>query len=298
MTVAMPIGTATAFVLTGHYFNDKSMLGDNRENLNDLLKTQSIIFTSVYLFFQIVFREKPEHPPSAVAEAPIENRRFGEVFSVMKENRAFMLLCISFALMFGFYVSLGNLISSIFSPFGLSPSEISLLGLYLLVAGIVGAVVISAFVDRTGTYKMTMIVLSLLNTIFLTAVNQTVYHIDYSYALFLASLILMGFSSVSYIPLCFSFAAEVTFPLQPALINGAMLLAGQLSAFVQSLAFSFCIDVLTTDKDGVPLPDDVLLQKRQDRVWWTLFIMIGITAIALIINLFIKEDLRRLNYDK
>ena len=176
--------------------------------------------------FQIVFREKPEHPPSAVAEAPIENRRFGEAFCVMRENTAFMLLCLSFALMFGFYVSLGNLISSIFSPFGLSPYEISMLGLYLLVAGIIGAVVVGAFVDRTGTYKMTMIVLSLLNTIFLTAVNQTVYHIDNSYTLFLVSLILMGFSSVSYIPLCFSFAAEVTFPLQPALINGAMLLAG------------------------------------------------------------------------
>ena len=30
LTVAMPIGTATAFVLTGHYFNDESMLGDNK----------------------------------------------------------------------------------------------------------------------------------------------------------------------------------------------------------------------------------------------------------------------------
>ena len=64
------------------------------------------------------------------------------------------------------------------------------------------------------------------------------------------------------------------------------------------MLYTFCIDVLTTDKDGVPYPDDVLLRKRQDRVWWTFFIMIGITTIALLINLFIKEDLRRLNYDK
>ena len=89
----------------------------------------------------------------------------------MKENTSFMLLCLSFALMFGFYVSLGNLISSIFSPFGLNPTEISLLGLYLLVSGIVGAIVMGAFVDKTGYYKVTIIVLSLLNTIFLTAVN-------------------------------------------------------------------------------------------------------------------------------
>ena len=85
-----------------------------------------------------------------------------------------MLLCLSFALLFGFYVSFGNLISSIFTPFGLTPNEISMVGLYLLVAGILGALVIGAFVDRTGLYKTTTICLCLANIIFLATVNQTV----------------------------------------------------------------------------------------------------------------------------
>lgn len=124
-----------------------------------------------------------------------------------------MLLCLTFALMFGFYISLGNLISSIFTPFGLSPNEISMVGLYLLIAGIIGAICVGVLVDRTGAYKITMLVLSVMNLVFLIIVNQTVYHLDYSYALFLVSLLLMGFSSVSFIPLAFSFAAELTFPL-------------------------------------------------------------------------------------
>ena len=137
-----------------------------------------------------------------------------------------MLLCLSFALLFGFYVSFGNLISSIFTPFGLTPNEISMVGLYLLVAGILGALVIGAFVDRTGLYKTTTICLCLANIIFLATVNQTVYHLEFSYTLFLTSCILMGFASVSYIPLSLGFAAELTFPLQPALVNGGMLLTG------------------------------------------------------------------------
>lgn len=193
---------------------------------------QGVIFTVVYISFQLVFRDKPEHPPSAVSEAPVQNLRFSEAFRVMKENTSFMLLCLGFALMFGFYVSLGNLISSIFTPFGLSPREISTVGLYLLLAGIIGAIMVGAIVDRTGAYKITTIVLSLLNVIFLTVVNQTVYHLEYSYALFMISMMLMGFSSVAYLPLSFSFAAELTFPLQPALVNGALLLTGQASAFV------------------------------------------------------------------
>lgn len=200
--------------------------------------------------------------------------------------------------MFGFYVSLGNLILSIFSPFGLSPHDISMVGLYLLGAGIVGAILVGALVDRTGAYKLTTVVLSMANLIFLGIVNQTVYHLDYSYALFLVSLLLMGFSSVSYIPLSFSFAAELTFPLQPALVNGAMLLAGQASAFVQSLLYAFSLNVMTTERDGTPVPEDELLIRQQDRVWWTIFIMIMVTAVALLMSIFIKEDLRRLSYGK
>ena len=170
-----------------------------------------------------------------------------------------MLLGLSFAFMFGFYISLGNLISSIFTPFGFSPFDISMVGLYLLVSGIIGAVIVGIMVDRTGAYKITMITLSTMNVIFLTIVNQTVYHLEFSKELFYASLILMGFSSVAYIPLTFSFAAELTFPLQPALVNGFLLLAGQASAFIQSLFFAFTLDVNPTSKDGTLIPEDELL---------------------------------------
>ena len=173
-----------------------------------------------------------------------------------------MLLALSFALMFGFYISFGNLISSIFTPFGLSPQDISMVGLYLLLSGCIGAVVMGAWVDRTGAYKKTSLCLCAANIIFLTTVNQTVYHLEYSYTLFVSSCILMGFSSVSYIPLSLGFAAELTFPLQPALVNGGMLLAGQFSAFLQSLLFAFSLDVKTTEKDGNPVPADELLIRQ------------------------------------
>ena len=124
-----------------------------------------------------------------------------------------MLLCLSFALMFGFYISFGNLISSIFTPFGLSSHDISMVGLYLLLSGILGAVIVGAWVDRTGTYKATTLVLCIANIVFLTIVNQILYHLDYSFTLFMIACILMGFSSVAYIPLSLGFAAELTFPL-------------------------------------------------------------------------------------
>ena len=68
LTISLPLGTGLAFALNGFYFRDTT--GDNKRCLNEMLVTQSWIFIGVYLAFQIVFREKPEHPPSAVATVP------------------------------------------------------------------------------------------------------------------------------------------------------------------------------------------------------------------------------------
>lgn len=167
----------------------------------------------MFIFFQLVFRDKPPTPPSAVAEVPVQNHNFIEAFRVMKNNTAFMLLTLGFALMFGFYLSLGNLISNLFAPFGFDPREITNIGLYLLVSGIFGAIIVGAYVDRTGTYKCTTLGLCVANIIFLTGMNQTLYHLDFSRGLFITCLILCGFSSVAYIPLSLGFGAELTFPL-------------------------------------------------------------------------------------
>ena len=69
-------------------------------------------------------------------------------------------------------------------------------------------------------------------------------------------MVVLGFSSVSIIPLSLSFAAELTFPLQPAMVNGAIILAGQMVAVIQNLIFAFMIDVKTTDDNGLPVPED------------------------------------------
>ena len=124
-----------------------------------------------------------------------------------------MLLCTIFALVFGFYISMGNLISSMFTPFGLGSREITSLGLYLLSSGVIGAVLIGAWVDRTSTYKLTTLLVLTSSVVMLTITNQTIYYLNENMTLFIVSLILLGFSSVAFIPLTLNFAAEVTFPL-------------------------------------------------------------------------------------
>ena len=54
--------------------------------------------------------------------------------------------------------------------------------------------------------------------------------------MFTAMMILFGFVFIGYFPMCLSFGAELTFPLQPALVNGTQILFSALSAvFFSSL---------------------------------------------------------------
>lgn len=137
--------------------------------------------------------------------------------------------------------------------------EIAMVGLYLLGSGIVGAIVVGAFVDRTGLYKSTSIVLGVANIFLLCILNQTLYHIEGNETRFYVAVCFMGFTSVAYIPLSLSFSAELTFPLQPALVNGSMILAGQASAAIMSVFFAFVLDV---NEDGKIILPDQLLTKQ------------------------------------
>ena len=74
----------------------------------------------------------------------------------MKENHNFLLLAIALALPFGSFTAIGNLVSNLFDPFGYTSSELSFICLQLLLAGVVGAVVIGALMDKTRKYKLAM----------------------------------------------------------------------------------------------------------------------------------------------
>ena len=103
-----------------------------------------------------MMKEKPETPPSQVATVPTRRLDFRESFGVMGENHNFLLLAIALALPFGSFTAIGNLVSNLFDPFGYSSSELSFICLQLLLAGVVGAVVIGALMDKTRKYKLAM----------------------------------------------------------------------------------------------------------------------------------------------
>ena len=90
-----------------------------------LMGGQALFVGVIWILLNIIMKEKPAVPPSHVATVPYRRLDFRQSFSVMKENRNFLLLTISLALPFGSFTAIGNLVSNLFDPFGYSSSELS-----------------------------------------------------------------------------------------------------------------------------------------------------------------------------
>ena len=193
----------------------------------------------------MIIREKPDVPPSAVAEAEEDTRDLCQSFGLMKDNKNFMWLAFTFAITFGSYVGFGNCISNILDPFGLEPYQLAQIGIGLLVSGLLGAVISGVFVDQTGQFKLCLIMVL---TIVVGSISTMAYSLSIdNMDMFIWTAGFLGFGAVAYVPISLALGVELTFPMQPVTVNGSMLMLAQGSGFLLSLAITFITDDTEAD---------------------------------------------------
>ena len=94
-------------------------------------------------------REKPEIPPSAVAEAPPSEQSFTKSFKEMWNNKNFLILAASYALIYSLMISLSGIVGNLLNPFGYTPAEISIMAGSSLFSGMIGALIVGWILDCT-----------------------------------------------------------------------------------------------------------------------------------------------------
>ena len=240
-------------------------------------------------------KPKPDRPPSAVAEVPYQALDFKQSFRALRQNLNFFLLAVAFALPFGAFLAIGTLMSNIFDPFGYKPAELSSIALMLLGSGVVGAIITGLIIDKTGAYKSTMHVVTFMTGVSTWMLIVTLTWFTANQSMFLGWCETLGFFATGFIPLSLSFGAELTFPLQPALVNGTLTLLGSMSGFVFSMIGAY---MNTEGKDDHLLSDDELVYVKQLRSKTVLGVLATASMISFVLSLVIKEDLRRLRYSE
>ena len=109
----------------------------------------------------------------------------------------------------------------------------------------------------------------------------------------LASTIFFGISSVSFFPTSLSYSAELTFPLQPALVNACMNFLGQMSSFALMATSSLVTDF---NADDNRIDAAASLAERQNSSFTVCWVFVSCTAVAVFLAYFVREELRRVNF--
>ena len=180
--------------------------------------------------FLALARERPATPPCP----PGHDERalmFDGLKHALRVRPFLVMLGVAFIVM-GAFNGVTTWVEQIIEPRGFSPTDAGAMGAITLLAGIIGAVVLSALSDRRGK-RVRFLVLALVLTVpgmlgvtFATSV----------WALFAFSF-LLGFFLVAVLPIGMQYAAEITYPTPEGTSSGLIQLCGQVSVvFVYVMA--------------------------------------------------------------
>ena len=291
-SASLIIGNAISFGLSGYYFKNAGNSAEFKSALNQVVRIQTISSIAIFVLFQVFFKNAPETPPSAVALAPMEKV---SLFSGMKRycgNKNLVLLTIAVSLFTGVAFSFGNIVSSLFSPYGRDPLDLAMWAMTCMFGGFLGVAVCGMILDKTSAYKRSIqvsILGSMLNLCFMAFITLT-----YApQALFLLTGLIMGLFGFAVMPAALGLGIELTFPLQPVFVNGVMFLFIEIGNCIVSFLFTAILDVDLADYQE---SSEALTQGLKKRVKICFIMIYVLVIISFSCVYFVKEDLKRLNY--
>ena len=178
-----------------------------------LIAAQNFPYIAFFIIFQIVIRDKPSIPPSAVATAKLDEGSYCDGFRSLWRNKNFMRLACSYSIIYGVYVAIGTSMSNTLNPFGYSPTDISITGGTCLLAGVVAALVTGCYLDCSAAYRKTHLTLGIVTFLSSATIIPVLVFGNGSLVAIMLPVVLFGISSVSFFPSSLSYGAELTFPM-------------------------------------------------------------------------------------
>lgn len=214
VTLANLVGTALGMVLT-------PMLTETISIPHVQLIYGSIAAFSALLFL-IFARETPPTPPCPPG-MEVRALMLDGLKNAVKNRMFWYYLAVSFIGM-GLFNGVTTWVEAIIRPRGFTPTDAGTLGALMLVGGVIGAVVLPPFSDRTHKRKKYLL-LGILATI------PGLIGVTFAQSLWLLyfSAFAMGFFITSISPIGMQYAAEITQPTPEGTSNGLIQLFGQAS---------------------------------------------------------------------
>ncbi|XP_077766207.1 choline/ethanolamine transporter FLVCR2 isoform X6 [Canis aureus] len=264
------------------------VLVPNIEDRDKLAYHISIMFyiiggvaTLLFILVIIVFKEKPKHPPSraqslSYALASPDASYFSSIVRLFK-NLNFVLLVITYGLNAGAFYALSTLLNRmVILHYPGEEVNAGRIGLTIVIAGMLGAVISGIWLDRSKTYKETTLVVYIMTVVGMVVYTLTL-NLGHLWVVFITAGT-MGFFMTGYLPLGFEFAVELTYPESEGISSGLLNVSAQVFGIIFTISQGQIIDNYGT------MPGNIFL---------CVFLTLGAALTA-----FIRADLRRQKANK
>ncbi len=255
ITLANLVGTAVGMVLTPELV--KTMPIDQVQLIFGIITAVSAVL------FIIFAREKPKTPPDSSSEQ-VRALMLDGLKHALSIPRFWIYLFISFVGL-GLFNGITTWVEPIIRLRDFTPDDAGTLGALMLGGGLIGAVVMPIFSDKTHKRQLFILlgfVLAIPGLLGVTFANSA--------WLLYVSAFWMGFFLVSANPIGMQYAAEITHPTPEGTSNGLIQLFGQASV------------IFVTVMDWLKTPEGSYMT--------SLLIMAGLLVLSSILILFMKDS--------
>ncbi len=259
-TLALYLGPLVAMILT------PILVGS--VGLEKMLWIYGIASALAAFGFLVIAREHPPTPPEPGTSE--ERILVWDGLKAMVRRRDFLFLMIIFFVGLGLFNAVSTWIEDIVRPRGFTITQAGWLGGFMLLGGIVGAIVMPVFSDKIGRRKPFIVIA--LAGLLPGLVGMT---FTGNYVVLLASGFVFGYFLLSAGPIGFQYAAEITHPAPEGASNNVLLLMGQISG----IAFILAMDVFKSKATG--------------SMTASMLMMTGLVVVGLALSLFLPESLKR-----
>jgi MFS family permease len=214
VTLASMLGIAVGMVLTPILANAMSIAS--------VQLVYGLFATATAVAFLALARERPATPPcpSGMDERALMLDGLKHALTV---KPFLVMLGVAFMVMSAFN-GVTTWVEQIIKPRGFGSTEAGIMGGLMLVAGIIGAVVLSALSDRQGKRTRFMVI-----ALVATVPGMLGVAFASSALLLYAFAAVLGFFLVAVLPIGMQYAAEITNPTPEGTSNGLIQLCGQVS---------------------------------------------------------------------
>ncbi|XP_071135379.1 choline/ethanolamine transporter flvcr2a-like isoform X2 [Mytilus edulis] len=219
------------------------------------------VTTLLFLMVLVIFKKEPPQPPSRAQLLAVRNaasQHYGKSLLRLLKNRGFLLLVLTYGINTGAYYAIATLVNPVvLNYFPDHQKEAGEIGLTVVIAGIVGAILAGVWLDKTKTFKGTTVGIYLLSLAGMVAFTFTL-NVNLLWVVYLCAGIL-GFFMTGYLPVGFEIGAEITYPESEGTSSGLLNASAQLFGIIFTISMRAMMNEVSIFGANITLSSFLLL---------------------------------------